>query len=347
MLTNDQAAIQIVTQERPVDVLSGRNYYRAVKADAAHMSSRINRRAFIIRAMPLALSLPAVASAQVFVERGRFTDEQLPLARERLLQQVNEDRAAANLSQLKLDELGSTVANDHARDMVTNAFLSHWGSDGRKPFHRYSMAGGTAAVQENCSAAEDIGSVSPGSVLNDLRDMHQSMLNEKPPHDGHRKTILDPYHTHVGFGIALNNRSLRLDELYLARYVELDKVVTVAKPGATIRFSGRLINASHFVNEIGVFYDPPPKPPDYFWLRTPRSVSFSDDVMRLRPRALDGMVYADGKHGDFDWDRQGRFSANIKLFRKEPGIYTIVCIVRRVPSDKGFPGAQVCVISNQ
>lgn len=295
--------------------------------------------------MPFAISLPAMARAQVFIERGRFTDEQLPLARERLLQQVNADRAAANLNALKLDELACTVANGHARDMATGVFLSHWGSDGRKPYQRYSLAGGTAAVQENCSSAEDISSVTPNSVFDDLRDMHQSMLDEQPPHDGHRKTILDPYHTHVGFGVALNSRSLRLDELYLARYIQLDPLVTEARPGSTIRVSGRLLNASHFVNEIDVFYEPLPTPPDYFWLRTPRSVSFPDDVVQLRPRALDGMIYADGGHGDFDWDHQGKFRANVKLSRKEPGVYTIVCMVRRVPSDKGFPGAQACVIS--
>ena len=308
------------------------------------MSFNLNRRAFVIRAMPFALSLPTVARAQVFIERGRFTDEQLPLARERLLQQVNADRAAANLNELKLDELACTVANEHARDMAAGGFLSHWGSNGRNPFHRYGLAGGTAAVQENCSAAEDIGSVSPASVFTDLHDMHHSMLSEKPPHDGHRRTILDPFHTHVGFGIALNSRSLRLDELYLARYVQLDPLTAEAKPGSTIRVSGRLLNASHFVNEIDVYYEPLPKPPDISWLRTPRSVSLPDDVVRLRPR-VEGMTYVDGKRGDFDWDHQGRFRAPVKLFRKEPGIYTIVCIVRRVPSDKGFAGGQVCVVS--
>ena len=303
---------------------------------------KLNRRAFVTLAT---LSLPAVARGQVFVERGRFTDEQLPLARENLLKQLNAERAAANLSELKLDDLACSVANDHARDMVTAEFLSHWGTDGRKPFHRYGLAGGTAAVQENCSAADDIDSVSPPRVLNDLHDMHESMLNEVPPRDGHRKTILDPYHTHVGFGIALNGRSLRLDELYLARYLQIDPVAANAKPGATVRITGRLLNTSHFINEIDVYYEPLPKPPDISWLRTARSVSFSDDVVRLRPRAVDSMLYTDGTRGDFDWDHRGRFRASIKLFRNEPGIYTIVCVVRRVATDKGFPGAQVCIVS--
>ena len=303
---------------------------------------KLNRRAFVTLAT---LSLPAVARGQVFVERGRFTDEQLPLARENLLKQLNAERAAANLSELKLDDLACRVANDHARDMVTAEFLSHWGADGRKPFHRYGLAGGTAAVQENCSAASDIDSVSPPRVLNDLHDMHESMLNEVPPRDGHRKTILDPYHTHVGFGVALNGRSLRLDELYLARYLQIDPVAVNAKPDATVRITGRLLNTSHFINEIDVYYEPLPKPPDISWLRTPRSVSFSDDVVRMRPRPVDGLLYTDGTRGDFDWDHRGRFRASIKLFRNEPGIYTIVWVVRRVATDKGFPGAQVCIVS--
>src|ERR1051326_5023613 len=129
-----------------------------------NMSLKINRRSFVTAGVPFALSLPIVAHAQVLIERGRFTDEQLPLAREQLLKQVNAERSARELAELKLEELACTVANEHARDMAAGQFLSHWGSDGRTPFHRYGLAGGTAAVQENCSAAEDIGSVSPTPV---------------------------------------------------------------------------------------------------------------------------------------------------------------------------------------
>lgn len=304
----------------------------------------IDRRSFLTTATPFALSLPGLARAQELIERGRFDDEQLPLAREQLLNQLNAERSSAGLNELKLDDLACAVANKHAHDMATNGFLSHWGSDGRKPFHRYSLAGGTAAIQENCSAAEDIQSVSPVPVLNDLHDMHQSMLDETPPNDGHRKTILFPFHTHVGFGIALKGHSLRLDELYLARYVELDPFVTEARPGSTIVLSGRLLNPTHFLTEIDVFYEPLPKAPDIFWLRVPRSVSLSDDYVTLRPRAPDGMTYTNGSRGDFEW-RSGRFRAQVKLYKDEPGIYTIVCMIRRVPSDKGFPGGQVCVVS--
>jgi len=297
-------------------------------------------------AAPFALSLPIAARAQTLFERGGFDDEQLPLVRERLLQQVNTERLAAGLGELQLDDLASTIATKHAHEMVQESFLSHWGLDGSKPYQRYSLAGGSAAVQENCSAAEDIESISPLRIFDDLRDMHQSMIDETPPNNGHRKTILDPFHTQVGFGAALKGHSLRLDEIYLARYVHMDRVVAEAKPGSAIVLSGRLLNTKHFLNEIDVFYEPPFKP-DIGWLRVPRSVSFPDEVMRLRPRAPEGTLYADGSHGNFDWDHNGWFRARVTLYKPDPGIYTIVCMVRRVPGDKAFAGAQVCSRSVQ
>jgi len=306
---------------------------------------KINRRSFVTTAAPFALSLPIAARAQTLFERGGFSDEQLPLVRERLLKQVNTERLAAGLGALQLDDLASTVATRHAHEMVEEDFLSHWGLDGSTPYQRYSFAGGTAAIQENCSAAENIESISPLRIFDDLRDMHQSMIDEAPPHDGHRRTILDPFHTHVGFGAALKRHSLRLDEIYLASYIKLDRIVPEAKPGATIVVSGHLLNAQHFVTEIAVFYEPPSKPPDISWLRTPRSVSFPDDVLRLRPRAPGELFYSDGSRGDFDWDHNGWFRARVRLYKPDPGIYTIVCMVRRVPADKGFPGAQVCIRS--
>lgn len=305
----------------------------------------IDRRSFLKAAAPLALGFRAIARGQIPIERGRFSEAEIPAAREQLLKQVNAERLSAGLSQLELDDLACKVASEHALDMVKGEFLSHWGSDGRKFYHRYSFAGGTDAAQENASAAEYIQSVTPTAVTRDLRDMHVSMLEETPPNDGHRKTILDPYHTHVGFGIALQGHSLRLDELYLARYVRLDPIPRQEKPKSTVVLTGNLLNAKHFLNQVDVFYEPLPTPPDLAWLRTPRPVSLPDLHMTLRPKALAGTNYPDGKRGDFNWSRDGKFRVPAKLFKDEPGIYTIVFWIRRVPADKGFPGAEVCILS--
>ncbi len=305
----------------------------------------IDRRSFLKAAAPLVLGLRAGVRAQIPIERGRFTEENVPLVREQLLKQVNTERLSAGLSQLQLDDLASRVASEHALDMAKGRFLSHWGSDGRKFYHRYSFAGGADAAQENASAADEIQSLTPNSVAQDLRDMHTSMLEEVPPYDGHRKTILDPFHTHVGFGIALQDHSLRLDELYLARYVHLDPVPRTAKPKSTVVVTGNLLNPAHFLNQVDVFYEPLPTPPALAWLRTTRSVSLPDLHVTLRPKALEGTAYPDGRRGDFSWPRGGKFRVPAKLFKDEPGIYTLVFWIRRVPADKGFPGAEICILS--
>lgn len=302
----------------------------------------IDRRSFLIGAPALALGLRNVLSAQGIVERGRFGEGDLPLAREQLLRSVNEERLAAGVASLKLDELACRVANEHAADMANGLFVSHWGRDGRKPYQRYSFAGGTDAVQENVSAAENIASVTPRSVAGDLRDMHATMLAEVPPNDGHRRAILASQQTHVGFGIALNGHSLRLVELYVSRYVEVDPVPRQAKRNATVAMRGKLINANHFIHQVDVCYEPMPPPGDTSW-RTPRPYALPDDYVTLRPKAPEGGFYSDGTTGHYEWNRKGEFHVPVKLFKKAPGIYTIVFWIRRFPAEKAFPGTHICI----
>ena len=323
---------------------------RAVSSDArtkvvSSNPNAINRRSFLQTAIPFALGVGAIARGQIPIERGRFSEQDIPLGCEQLLKLVNEERMSAGLNQLELDNLAGKVANEHALDMAKREFLSHWGSDGRKFYHRYSFAGGTEAAQENASAAEYIQSLTPTAVVQDLRDMHVSLFEETPPNDGHRKTILDPYHTHVGFGIALQEHRLRLDELYLARYVRIDPTSQQAKPKSTVVLTGNLLNPKHFLNQVDVFYEPLPTPPDLAWLRIPRPVSLPDLHMTLRPKAPEGTSYTDGSRGEYDWSRDGKFRVPAKLFKDEPGIYTVVFWIRRVPADKGFPGAEICILS--
>jgi hypothetical protein len=305
----------------------------------------IDRRSFIRSATMSALALPLAAKGQALVERGLFDEADVPFVRDHLLNLVNLTRLKAGVNDLKLDELACEVATRHAVDMATGGFVSHWGSNGQKPFHRYALAGGTDAVQENASSAENIQSLTTTSVLNDLYDMHNSMMAEVPPNDGHRKTILDPYHTHVGFGIALRGRSLRLVELFLARYIRFERFVNSAKPKDSVVIEGRLLNPNHFLNQVDVYYEPLPTPPAIEWLRVLRSVSLPAERRVLRPKVPAPLRYTDGSTGDFEWGRDGKFRMKVKLFQAERGIYTALFWVRRVPSEKGFPGGQLCIVS--
>src|SRR5260370_4647575 len=165
----------------------------------------ISRRSFIKAGAPFALGLATIARGQMHVERGRFSEEDVPLARERLLKLLNEERTHLGLSGLELDDVACKVATAHALDMITGGFLSHWGTDGRKPYHRYSFAGGIDATQENVGRDDSLESVAPNSVMRELIEMHTSMYLEKPPNDGHRRAIVSPHHTHVGLRVALKD----------------------------------------------------------------------------------------------------------------------------------------------
>src|SRR5207249_2768793 len=142
-----------------------------------------SRRSFLKAAAPFALGLSTFARAQTPVERGRFGEDDVSLARERLLKLLNEERSQQGLNNLQLDDLACKVASAHALDMVNGEFLSHWGTDGRKPYHRYSFAGGIDATQENVGLDNNIESVTPNSVMRELADIHMSMYLEKPPDD--------------------------------------------------------------------------------------------------------------------------------------------------------------------
>lgn len=302
----------------------------------------VTRRSFLESAAPFALGLGAIVRGQTVIERGRFNDNDIPLAQEQLLTMVNEERTRAGLNRLKLDELACKVASEHAAEMANLLFLSHWGADGRKPYHRYSFAGGTDAVQENASSADDIQSISSNGVLGALHDMHQSMFNEVPPNDGHRKTILFPQHTHVGFGIALQGYSVRLDELYIGRYVDIDPIPRQVKPKTTVILSGKIRSRKHNLSGAYIYYEPLPTPPKISWLRELRSYGMPGEKEALYPRLPDPDRYADGSNGTIDVDRGGRFRVSIGLSKK-PGINTIMLWLREGEDEVDFPGAQICI----
>jgi hypothetical protein len=302
----------------------------------------IARRAFLVSAAPFAIGLGAIARGQVPIERGRFNENDIPLAREQLLGMVNAERARAGLNRLALDDLACRVANDHAQDMVTGQFLSHWGRDGRKPYHRYSFAGGTDAVQENVSSGDSLQSVTSNAVMKDLHDMHQSMIDEVPPNNGHRKTILFPQQTHVGFGIAMHGHSVRLDELYIARYIEVDPIPRLVKPKATVSLRGKILNPKYVLTGADVYYEPLPSAPAIEWLRQPRSYGMPEINERIFPKLPDGNFYPDGSTGTIQVESTGKFRVAVGLSRK-PGINTIMVWLRAAQTGTAFPASQICV----
>lgn len=279
----------------------------------------------------------ALSSPQQTIDLEKFAD-----LRANLLEMVNEERAVAKVQALAMDPLATRVATQHATEMAMHEFASHWGRDGFKPYHRYSFAGGTEATQENVSAADNTWSNKMSDLKQDTSYLHLRLYQEQPPNDGHRKTILAPQHTHVGFGIAVEKLRLRLVEIFVARYVEVETMPRVAKPKSVVRFAAKMLKRGHSLNHVEVFYEPLPKAPEMKWLNEARSYELPHHSRVLRPKVMPPFMYTDRTRGDVDVDLDGNFSVPVTLFHDKPGIYTIVAWLKRGPG-KAFPATEVCI----
>jgi uncharacterized protein YkwD len=104
---------------------------------------------------------------------------------------INQVRAAHGLYALTYNETLAVAAQGHANDCSQRGWCSHTGSDGSDPRARIIRAGYTPASWAECWAM----SLSPQHAV----DM---WMDEVPPNDPHRRTLLSVYQTEIGVGVA-------------------------------------------------------------------------------------------------------------------------------------------------
>lgn len=103
-----------------------------------------------------------------------------------LLQLTNEQRRRAGLQPLRLSSKLGQAAQSHAQDMAQNNIFSHTGSNGSTMVDRVKKVGYSySTVGENIAAGGD----TPAATI-------QQWMNSP----GHRRNILNPSFTEIGFG---------------------------------------------------------------------------------------------------------------------------------------------------
>ena len=262
--------------------------------------------------------------------------------RANILDMVNEERAVAKVPPVAVDELATRVATIHATEMALHEFASHWGRNGFKPYHRYSFAGGTEATQENVSAADNTWSNKLSDLKQDTSYLHLRLYRETPPNDGHRKTILAPQHTHVGFGIAVDKLRLRLVELFVARYLEVKAVPREAKPKNRVVFAAKMLKRDHTLNHVEVFYELLPVQPELSWLREPRSDGLPDHLKALRPKVAPPYMYSDRTGVTLMSIRMEVSACRSRFFTTSPES-TRSLHGSNPDQGKAFPATEVCI----
>ena len=241
-------------------------------------------------------------------------------------EQINRDRAQYGLPPVAYDELAAEMGDQHCREMLTEGYVSHWGRSGAKPYYRYAQMGGNDHLAENISFSK-FSSSDPTAHINVrqtiLKD-HKKMLAEQAPNDGHRRTILNPNHTHVGIGLAFDPHRAVMAQEFLSRYIRFDpSPPRKARLKDRVELSGSVLDAGHKLRSITVLYEPLPAPISVEALNNTGGYALPEERYDLLPKLDGGSLYEDGTKGDIVIE--GRtFRSPIPFFKDEEGIYTVV-----------------------
>lgn len=263
--------------------------------------------------------------------------------RERLVEMINADRAAAGLAPVEYSEELSRAADAHCREMLASGFTSHWNRDGWKPYLRYAAAG----IRDNTS--ENIHSMWTTDFREDklwdyVAEGHRGFMAEKPPDDGHRRSVLGEQHTHVGIGIAYDDHGLRMIELFGGRYAQLEALPLKARLKDRLFIKGRLRRASDRLLGISVFYEPLPQSLSRVQLQGTYSYALPTEERMERPRLEMGR-YVDGTTGSVQVSGRD-FAVPLRFWKERPGAYTIAVWV--VAGNKpAFIGAMTSLLVEQ
>src|SRR5450432_1243921 len=195
----------------------------------------------VIAACASSAAAPSHAAPLLPAPKGLLNLEQ---ARRYVLTLVNHDRAEYGLSPVTLDDAATRAGQRHAEDMAKAGYTAHWGTDGSVPEERYSEAGGSDFVQENAGCFAD---AQPRTLERPARfearlleQVERAFMDEKPPHDGHRKNILKATHSALGVGVAKAKGVdiACLSQEFVDDYGDYSALPSVASAGGTLHVEG-------------------------------------------------------------------------------------------------------------
>ncbi|MGZ7078055.1 MAG: CAP domain-containing protein [Thermoanaerobaculia bacterium] len=307
------------------------------------------------RAIYTVLAVWSLVLATPLAQGDSPADETRFTLRHELLRMINHDRKAEGLRPVELDAETSILADSYCRQQIRNGTTGHFTIDGQSPYMRYSFAGGNDGVTENAAAWSASYSFSDRALYEMMRRSEEAMMAEKPPHDGHRRAILDPYATHIGIGLSWERGEFRLTQEFLRRYVEwtrplpraaglYEEIIGAAKPLPGYR-----------VEAISVHHEPIPRSlapaaanliesyrlPDSRREYLPRLRSFT---RRTGQGTLEVIreQYSDGRRGDFSVANDGGFRFNVP-FADGPGVYTVVVWVRKAGDTNSIAASNISI----
>jgi hypothetical protein len=255
---------------------------------------------------------------------------------------INQDRQQNGLSPVTLSY--NAAAQQHAQDMLDNYYMSHWTTDGQKPYMRYTQQGGLNYEIENIAfygwydKNEDPTHYPPiPDMKAQLKSMEAQFMAEVPPNDGHRVAILNKWNKKVNLGIAIStdNRRVMLVQQFEGDYVEYYQPPTLN--GSILSMSGKFIQQVDLLNNIMISYDQPLQALTHDDLMAkPHIYSLGSTVGNIMMPPPPGQFYQSlpstaiiATKWDIDTSGNFTFQADISpALTSGKGVYTLVMVVK-------------------
>jgi uncharacterized protein YkwD len=282
-------------------------------------------------------------------------DETRFALRQEFIRIINRDRKHFGLPPVELDPQASNVADAYCKQQIRFGTTGHFTVDGQSPYMRYSFAGGNDGVSENAAAWSANYTFTDRALYEMMRRSEEAMMAEAAPHDGHRRTILDPYATHVGIGLAWDGGEFRMTQEFIRRYVHWGRPLPrTATVGEHVVMSGRPVRG-YDIDAITIHYEPHPQPLTARAANAIDGYALPDRRREYLPRlkttvhvGRNGEVhetreeYSDGRRGDFRVTDDGSFAFAVP-FGDGPGIYTVVVWVKKPGATESIPASNVSI----
>lgn len=256
-------------------------------------------------------------------------------AQQYMLEQINRQRGKKGLQLVALDAAASQVAKAHAEDMLNVDYFSHWDTAGLKPTRRWNLLGGFDSVSENIYYSTGYRSEMRGLVDEAMKTLMNS--------SGHRATIMDPAHTHVGIGYAVQGRSFYVDQTFVTRAGGDYSCPLEAAVGETVEFCGQFDPQRYEFEQVIMGYEELPRPRDRKWLN--KTDSYRDAEHFVAGFSTDRHIRFQGMQTSNDVTcEDGSFSCSARLdFKGREGLYYLSLWLRDRKTGRSFQAAAATV----
>ena len=214
-----------------------------------------------------------------------------------MLELINNERTKAGVVPVLLGE--SPAAQLHADDMLQNCFSGHWGSDGLKPYMRYSLAGGYKSEGENVVGLDYCIKTSDWYLpIQSIKKKLREVMDELMDSSGHRRNILRSSHRKVNIGLAWDDYNFKAVQQFEGDHIDFDSLPMIE--GGVLSMTGMVKNGASIEDEqdlgIQIFYDPLPVHLTRGQISRTYCYSHGRQIAALRPSLSGNWYYSDDEY---------------------------------------------------